>query len=480
MRARLLLGLLLAAACGEAPAPPPSDPPVPARPPADEFLDHLPPGVALTMRLPSAAALEQRPEAMAALLRACGHGSASPRSLFFAVDSPDGIDPDRSPGLALTAAGGWVHYLPARDKGALNRALQARAGKASLRELDRWIVLSRVGHGAGEFREDALPAGDLALRVRNHPLLRLLGQTGDVLELGLRLGPGGIDLAGRLVPGGSGGTAAALARARPGAGGLVDYIPSGLALRIETTLPPTLLATLLTRRLVLHCGVEAPEDRVLLERFLREVATGTDPDSGYALGLDFKDGKASFVVVGEVGPGRASPILEKLQRDGRSSYGALVLDRRDAPDGLLGWYAWVADAKPELEGLPECGWGWIDGLAREERGLLLAYARWQRWFVVAGGPRADLLARAVRSRVARGASRSLGSFLLLDLRQRRRGDYVVGAVFAAAGLDGLPPADRRALGAMFHAGADAQAPRALAIAGFGAEGALVLTGRALY
>lgn len=480
MRARLLLGLLLAAACGEATAPPPSGPPVPARPPADEFLDHLPAGVALTMRLPSAAAVEERPEAMAALLRACGHGAASPRSAFFAVDRPEGIDPDRAPGLALTAAGGWVHYLPAGDKGALNRALQGRGGKASVRELDRWIVLSRVGHGAGEFREDPLPVGDLALRVRHHPLLKLLGQTGDVVELGLRIGPGGVDLAGRLVPGGSGGTAAMLADARPGAGGLVDYIPSGLALRIETTLPPTLLATFLTRRLILHGGVEAPDDRVLLERFLREVLTGTDPDSGYALGLEFKGGKASFVVVGEAGPGPASPILAKLQRDERSSYGALVLDRRDAPDGLLGWYAWIADAKPKLDGLPECGWGWVDGLAHEEKGLLLAYARWQRWFVVAGGPRADLLARAVRSRVARGANRSLGSFLLLDLCQRGGGDYVLGAVFAAVGLDGLPPADRRALGAMFHAGADAQAPRALAVAGFRADGALVLTGRALY
>lgn len=479
MRARHLLGLLLAAACGEVDEPPP-DPPVPARRPADEFLGHLPPGVALTMRLPSPAAVEQRPEAMAALLRACGYGSASAGSLFFAVETPEGIDKDRSPGLALTATGGWVHYLPARDKSSLNRALQARAGKASLRELDRWIVLSQVGHGAGEVREEPLPAGDLALRVRDHPLLKLLGQTGDVLELGLRLGPGGFDLTGRVVPGGSGGTAAALAGARPGTGGLLDYIPSALALRIETTLPPTLLATLLTRRMILHCGVETQEDRVLLERFLREVLTGADADRGYALGLEFKDGKASFVVVGEIGPGPASPILAKLLRHERSSYGAFVLDRRDAPDGLLGWYAWVADAQPKLDGLPECAWGWIDGLAQEERGLVLAYAHWQRWFIVAGGPRADLLARAVRSRVARGASRSLGSFLLLDLQQRASRPYVIGAVFAAAGLDGLPPADRLALGAMFHAGADAQAPRALAVAGFREDGALVLTGRALY
>ncbi|MHC4819823.1 MAG: hypothetical protein ACYTF8_17390 [Planctomycetota bacterium] len=478
MRARHLpVWLLLAVACGEATAP---APPAPAPAAADGFLSHLPKGVALSMRLPSAAAVERRPDVFAALLRACGQRPASPRSLFFAVDRPEGIDPERAPGLAVTAAGGWVHYLPALDKGALNRALQGHTGGVSVRELERWIVLSRVGHGAGDFEEDPLPAGDLALRVRQHALLKLLGQTGDVLELGVDLGLGGFDLAGRVVPGGSGGTAAALADARAGAGGLVDYIPSGLALRIETTLPPTLLASFLTRRTVLHCGVTAPDDRVLLERFLREVATGIDPDQGYALGLEFKGGKASFVVVGEIGPGPPSPILAKLQRDERSSFGSLILDRRDAPDGLLGWYGWVADAAPELDGLPECGWGWIDGLAHEERGLLLAYARWRRWFVVAGGPRADLLARAVRSRVARGASRSRGSFALLDLRQRGAGPYVVGAIFAAAGLDGLPPADRRALGAMFHAGADAQAPRALAIAGFREDGALVVTGRALY
>jgi len=478
MRARLLLCWLCAAgACGDATD---DGPPAPVRAAADDFLSHLPQGVALSMRLPSAAAVERRPEVFSALLRACGHDATSPRSLFFAVDQPEGIDPEQGPGFAMTPAGGWVHYLPARDKSALNRALQGRAGTVSVRELNRWIVLSRVGQGAGDFEEDPLPAGDLALRVRQHPLLELLGQTGDVLELGVQLGAGGFDLAGRVVPGGSGGTAAALAGARHGAGGLIDFIPSGLALRVETTLPPTLLASFLTRRTIAHCGIDAADDRVLLERFLREVVTGIDPDTGYALGLEFKGGKVSFVVVGESGPGAASPILAKLLRDERSSYGALILDEREAPDGLIGWYAWVADAAPKLDGLPECSWGWVDGLANEERGLLLAYARWRRWFIVAGGPRADLLARAVRSKVARGANRSRGSFALLDLRQRGGGDYVVGAVFAAAGLDGFPPEDRQALAAMFHAGANAQAPRALALAGFRKDGALMLTGRALY
>lgn len=478
MRARLLLGWLCwAAACGEAPAPAPPAPPVAA---TDGFLGHLPKGVTLSMRLPSAAAVERRPEVFSALLRACGRDAVSPRAVFFAVDQPEGIDPERGPGLAMTPTGGWVHYLPARDKSALNRALQGRAGSVSVRELNEWIVLSRVGQGAGDFEEGPLPAGDLALRVRQHPLLRLLGQTGDVLELGLRLGGGGFDLAGRVVPGGSGGTAAALADARPGPGGLVDYIPSGLAVRVETTLPPTLLASFLTRRTVAHCGVEAKDDRVLLERFLREVLTGIDKDTGYALGLEFKEGRASFVVVGAIGPGPASPILAKLQRDLRSSFGALIFDEREAPDGLIGWYAWVADAEPKLDGLPECSWGWVDGLAHEERGMLLAYARWRRWFIVAGGPRADLLARAVRSRVARGASRSRGSFALLDLRQQGSGAYILGAVVAAPGLDGLPPADREALAAMFFAGAGAQAPRELALAGFRKDGALILTGRAVY
>jgi hypothetical protein len=480
MRAHHLLGWLCAAAaaCGDAPAPAPQ---APRSAPADEFLSHLPKGVALSMRLPSAAAVERRPAAFAALLRACGRDATSPHAVFHGVDRPEGIDPERGPGFAMTPTGGWVHYLPARNKGALNRALQSRSGEVSVRELKRWIVLSQIGQGAGDFVEEgALPEGDLALRVREHPLLQLLGQTGDVLELGLRLGPGGLDLAGRVVPGGSGGTAAALAAARPGAGGLIDYIPSGLALRVETTLPPTLLASFLTRRTVAQCGVETPDDRVLLERFLREVATGIDGDTGYAIGLDFKGGRASFVVVGAIGPGPPSPILAKLQRDERSSYGALVLDEREAPDGLIGWYAWVADAAPKLDGLPECTWGWINGLASEERGMPLAYARWRRWFIVAGGPRADLLARAVRSKVARGPSRSRGSFALLDLRLEGSGDYVLGAVVAAPGLDGLPPEDRKALAAMFFAGPSAQAPRAIALAGFRRDGALALTGLAGY
>ena len=42
-----------------------------------------------------------------------------------------GIDPEESPGLALTPGGGWVHYLPARDKGALNRALRSQGTFAS-------------------------------------------------------------------------------------------------------------------------------------------------------------------------------------------------------------------------------------------------------------------------------------------------------------------------------------------------------------
>ncbi|MHC4667663.1 MAG: hypothetical protein ACYTFD_04585 [Planctomycetota bacterium] len=479
MRARLLLCLLLAAACGDdEPAAPPAGQ---EDAPADGFLAHLPQGVSIAMRLPTLEALDEGPEVYRALLHALGRDEVSPRALFFAVEQPDGVDRRRAPGLALLSTGSWAHYLPAQDKAALNQALRPRAAELYVREVSRWIVLSRRVLGAGEVAEPPLPSGRMALRVRHHPLLSLLAQPGDTLELGLTLGGGGFDFHGRLRPGEAGDTSARLARTRAGAAGLLDHIPSSLAVRLETTLPPLLIASFLTRRLAYHGGLKQEADRVLIERFLREVLTGIDAEAGCAVGLEFRDGQTSLVVLGSLGPGPPSPILAKLRRDERSSFGALVLDRRDAPAGLLGWAAWVAEPEPRLEELPQCTWGWLDALSSEEKGLPLAYARWKGSFVVAAGPRADLLARAVRSKLAWGGSRSLGSFELLNLRQRGGDlDYVLGAVLAGSGLDGLPPADRQLLAALFGARPAARAPQAVAIAGFRRDGELAIEGRARY
>ena len=473
MRARLLC-LLLAVACAD---DEPSRPAAPVPVPADGFLHLLPHGVFLSMRLPPAARVEEEPEVFRLLLRAFGR-EVSPNAAFFGAEEPEGIDRMQGPGLALAAGGAWVHYLPAKDKSALNRAVRERARELAVREESHWVILSKGGKGAGTFQEAPLPAGDLALRVRHHPLLALVAQPGDTLELGIAVGGGGFNFRGRLRTRPESATRACLAEAHAGEGGLLDYIPSSLALRIETTLPVTPLAGFVTRRLAVHCGLNYA-DRVLAERFLRETLTGIDPETGIALGLEFREGTASFVALARLGPGPASPILKKLRREGRSSFGALILDQREAPAGLVGWVAWLANAEPQLEGLPQSLWGWVGELADEERGMLFAHARWGKWLIVGGGPRADILVRAVRTKVATGTNRSKGSFALFHLREKGR-EYVFGAVFAGSGLDGLPPDDRAALAAVLGARPEARAARAIAVAGFRDGDDLSLEGRALY
>ena len=471
-----ICGLLLAAACGG------EESPTPARleaPPLDGFLQILPEGASVTMRLPSPRAVEAQPDAYAALIRALGW-KESPQMVFFRTENGVGLATDRAPGLALTAGGARVHYLPAADKGALNQALRPLPRTVALQEQNSWIVLSEGGKGVGNASEGPLPAGDIALRVRHNSLLASLAHAGDSLEVGLRLGGAGVEFEATLTPGANSPTREWLAQARPDEGGLLEYLPSSLALRVETTLPTTFLSTAITRRLVRHTGVKDPADVVLVERFLREVMTGADPATGLALGIEFRDGRASVVALGRSATGPDSPILAKLRRDDRTSFGALVFDAREAPAGLRGWSVWVAQAEPNLDGCPECAWPAVGEIVDEEQGLSVAYVTHDGWSILAAGPRADLLVRFVRSKVAYGANRSVGSFELLRMRERGSGDYVLGAVLAGQGLEGMPEEDRKALRALVGATPAAQAPASLAIAGFTDGQKLSLVGRARY
>jgi len=467
-----LTGLLLLAACGQSEADHPAPP---AAAPAG-FLSRLPEGASVVVRLPDAARVAADPEPWAALGRGCGW-SGTPAALFCGVDPPAGIDPERAGGLVLTEDA-RVRYLPAADKAALNRALQPLPPGVAHQELPDWVVLSQGGQGMGTAQEEPLPEGDLALRIHHHPLLAALAEPGDMLEAAVTAGGGGLDILGRLVPGPDSPTRELLRDVPPCDGDLLDYIPSSLAVRIETTLPASHFASAAAHRLARHLGFAEEQDAVLAERFLREIATGVAP--GIAIGVEFKDGRASLVALGRKAGGEDSPLLGRLRRGERIAIGPLVFDHREAPDGLTGWLAWVAQTEPALEGVPEAFWPLIGGVAREEEGLELAYAEWNGWVVAAAGPRADLLARAVRGRLARGAERSPGSMDLFYLRTRPEAPYVLGVVVAGEGLQGLPEADRAALRAHFRAGDDASAPGSVAVAAFDRDGTLDLFARVRY
>jgi hypothetical protein len=471
MRAPWILAVWLAA-CGAGEKEAGGGPGDPTRP-----FRRWPDDTRIAFRLPAPSDVAARPEAFQAFVRALNGDAANATGFLFGAEAMEGVAPGASPFAALTA-GGWLRALPAGDMAALNRSLAARPPEALAQEIDGFLVLSRDARSGGGV-EPPLPQGDLALRVRHHPLLAFLATAGDVLEAGLVLGSGGFDARARLEPGPGSPTAALLAGARDGEGGLLDFLPPSLVLRVETTFAPTFLASPVAKGLARHAGFAEEGDRIVAERLLREALTGADPATGIAFGFEARGGEISFVVVARDAAGPASPILAKLREQERSSFGPLVLDRRDAPKGLLGWSLWIAQATPTLEDLPELLWGTVGGLSDEAKGLPLAYASCDGWSILAGGPRADALAHATKSRFEGGSTRTAAGVELFQLRDRGEGDYVLGIAFEPP-LEGVPAADRAALGAAFGAGEGARGTRAVAAAGFRAGGGLTLLVRALY
>lgn len=472
-RAFALLAFLLAACADDAG---PAAPPAPPAGVAPDFA-RWPPDTTILLRLPPPARVAEAPDGAKALLKALGREAAEPAAFLFGTAAPEGLAPGAPPYAALTASGGWMRVLRASDMAALRRSFEGAGKDIVAQETDGHLVLFR-GTLPGEGVEPPLPAGDLAIRVRHHPLLAAVAESGDVLEAGMDLGGAGFDLRARLVPGPGSPTHDLLARALPGEGGLVDFLPPSTFLRIETTLPSVFGAAGVAKRLARHLGCGEAKDKVILERLLREALTGADPATGLAIGVEARGNGLTFVVATRDAAGAASPILGKLRSEDRSSFGALVLDRRDSPAGR-GWLAWVAQAVPQIEDLPECLWGAVDLLSDESKGLPVAYAGFDGWSVVAIGPRADALAVATKARLSAGTSRTPGAAELLRLRRSRGGDYVIGLVVEPAALD-LPAADLLALVASLGGTEGARGTAAFAAAGFRAEGALEIVGRAFY
>jgi len=430
----------------------------------------------VAVRLPAPAAVAARPEAFAALLRAVGR--ERPSAFLFGADTTEGVTAAAPAWAALTASGAWLRALPVSDMALARRSFADLPREVVAQETDGFLVLFH-GTMPGQGEEPALPEGDLALRVRHHPLLATVAESGDVLEIGLQLGTGGLDARGRLLPGPGSPTTGLLARAVAGQGGLAEFFPPGLFLRVETTLPPVSVAAALARRLARHLGFTEEKDRTTVERFLREALTGADPEAGLAIGCEARGGELTLVLIARDGEGPTSPILQKVRSDERSSFGPVVLDRRDdVPKGLAGWYAWIAQATPEIEDLPECLWGAAAALADESKGVMVAYAAFDGWSVVGVGPRADTLARATKSRLQGGTARSPGAEELRRLREEGR-EYVLGVVVEPGAAD-LPAADLAALGAAFGGVEGARGPKAAAVAGFRSGAGLDLRIRVLY
>lgn len=445
--------------------------------PADPAFSRWPEGTTVAVRLPPPHVVADRPDAFAALVRGLGREGTTPSAFLYGADATDGAAADVSPLAALTGEGGWLRVLPAADMAAMRRAFAALPPDVVAQESQGLLVLSR-GTLPGGKSEPPLPKGDLALRVRHHPLLAFVAESSDVLEAAIDLGALGLEARARLLPGPDSPTASLLARAAAGTGGLVDFLPASAFLRIETTLPSVFPAAPLSRRLARHAGIAEEKDRVVVERLLREALTGADAGTGLAIGLEARGGELTVVVVARDADGPPSPILRKLREEERSSFGSLILDRREAPKGLVGWAAWAAQAQPQIEDLPECLYTSVGLLADEAKGLPVALAAFGGWSVVAVGPRADSLALGAKARLEGGGSRSPGA---ADLRQLREGggEYVVGVVLEPASAE-LPEADLAALRALFGWAEGARGPKSAAVAGFRTPEGLSLKARVRY
>jgi hypothetical protein len=238
----------------------------------------------------------------------------------------------------------------------------------------------------------------------------------------------------------------------------------GAALRIDTTLPATCFAEFATRRIAAHVGVANEADRVLLERLFRELLSGVDPETGVGIAFDFRDQSASVLVAGKRAPGADSPILARAREARRSSFGPLVLDRREAPRGVLGWLAWFTEPAPQVDTLPDAAVALVGPATREADGVPVAYLERESWFAFAIGRRADYLVRLTQHRLLEGGRHEESTLALRHMSDT--GDCVLGAVFDGRGLDGLSPADRAALTALFGAGENAVRPDYAVVAAF--------------
>jgi len=465
MRAHGAIVLFLLAACGGG-AEDPKPEPQKQFTASDGFLNYLPERPQLVARLPSTARVAEAPTAVSSLLRCLGFATTDSTALLYRAAELAGIDTARAAGLVVLQDGGWIHYLPAADRGRLNQALSDLVTKFTLQEEERWISVSAPGAKPGRLQGEPLPAGDIAGRWMYHPLLDAVAQPGDALELGATLLDGGMELSGRFVPGPSSPSATAIADAGDSLAWSIDLLPAWLGVRFETTLPSTIYATLLTRRIARHAGVPTGELRENLERFLREATTAIDPASGLAVGIDFRDGAASFVAVGLIAEGPASPVLAKLAKASRTTFGGLVLDYRETKGkDLLGFYAWCPQPEPNTD-VPDSLATSVDGLMSEDAGVLVSYLAAEGYAVVAAGPHADALAKKVGRRVVSGAQSSMGGRHLRVLERRGGEDCVFTAVVSGAGLSGMAKTDLVALRGMFHAGPEATAPKMIVLAGF--------------
>jgi len=442
------------------------------------FLAWVPADATTLVRFPAEKAVRARPADFGALLATLGRDGDAARE-FCSEAAGKGVDPERPGGLALTPQGAWVRFLPASDKRTASLALRdAVARGIGYREEGDFILLTGGGAPGAPAPASPLPAGDLALRARHHTLLARLFFPTDTLELGITCDPAGFLFEGRLLPGAQGATEEALARAAHArATNLVDLLPGWLPVRVETTLPPTFLAETVAAHAAAHAGLKESKDREVLVRFLREALTAFDPGGPFAFGIDIDKGAVSLVMTGTMAPGPPSPILNRLRTAERSSFGALVLDKRARSPHALGLSAWLVDGAPNLEGLPESAWEMIALLCDRTRGLPVAYAERGERIIFAAGPRADYLCDLTHRMAATGGDRTQSGWALFELARMDVDRYAMGIIVQGRGLQGLPDADRRALAASLGATEAAPAIGSLTLAGFLEHGALRLKGR---
>lgn len=467
-----LLGFLFLAACSDAP---PASLPGPPVPPRDGFLDQLPREVALTARLPAAEVLLARPDDFGPLLSALGL-SQNPRRLFYGTEEMTGIDPKRGPGFALTQGRAWVHYLPAADKAALARVMRERvAAGTNYREEGDWVLLFTGGAAFRGEPQAALPNGDIAFRLHHHNLLSLLASPGDTLEGALRVVGSRAAFQGRLVAGETSTTGDVVERSVAGEGGNIEFLPAGLALRAETTLPPTFIASFIGRKLALHCGIQEPVARRSLIRLLREALTSVDTAAGFTFGIDVRGGGFSFVALGQIADGSPSPLLSRILKAGSSQrLGALVIDSVEQTRGTHRYAAWFYGGEPVLEGLPDFATDTVRSLCNRDTGLELVYGALDERFVFAAGPRARSLARQAMRRLQEGATRDGAAWELEAMRHQAGEEYVLGVLVDGNAFEQLSAEDRARLRSFFGVPGTATGLRVLVLAGYREKGALKL------